>query len=483
MAAPNDKWAGDRLDRKQDAEFLYNFLIGQIEKRKTQGRIASYVLNVDADWGGGKSFFLDGLAQDIEVRGHLVARINAWQDDHAADPYIAIMAAIDKTFQPFVKKPGKIQKTWDATKASGGPIALRIGGAILKGMMKRHVGIDFEEVVGMIGEDGELSDLTETAISEGIDAAGTEINKLFDASLDALIKGFQKTDKAMVDFRTKLAAAINSVSNKRTLPFFVLIDELDRCRPTYAVALLERVKHLFEVDGIVFVFATNSDQLQHSIAGAYGVNFNGFRYLKRFFDRTYVFEEPSIRELVSNLSEILPRNKIRAPDDDLVQALTLGCKAYGFDLRAITQVLEMIDAAASAWPHKIPADIVLLFPLCAHFYKTGKIEWPSHQAPEITSWTWLRSREDPFERKSVDTSFYYGRAYHAGIAEFRSMEQLMNFRHDNISTEYMYNTFNPEWNDVPVNRKQASIQTELLGLVAKAGRIVSKRSAVPDGDS
>ncbi len=53
-------------------------------------------------------------------------------------------------------------------------------------------------------------------------------------------------------------------------------------RSTYAVQLLERVKHRFEVPGVVFVFATNSAQLQQSIAGAYGANFAGFRYLKRF---------------------------------------------------------------------------------------------------------------------------------------------------------------------------------------------------------
>ncbi|WJH40702.1 hypothetical protein N7E02_08885 [Aliirhizobium terrae] len=56
-----DHWAADRLGRKQDAEFLYNFLIGELDKRRSQGRVPSYVLNVDADWGGGSRSFLTAL--------------------------------------------------------------------------------------------------------------------------------------------------------------------------------------------------------------------------------------------------------------------------------------------------------------------------------------------------------------------------------------------------------------------------------------
>ncbi|WP_104839777.1 P-loop NTPase fold protein [Sinorhizobium fredii] len=108
--ATADHWVNDRLGRKNDAEFLYNFLVGQYQKRLADGRTASYVLNVDSEWGGGKTFFLEGLAADIKSRGHLVASINAWRDDHAQDPYVAIMAAIDDAFAPYIRDPGRVRK-------------------------------------------------------------------------------------------------------------------------------------------------------------------------------------------------------------------------------------------------------------------------------------------------------------------------------------------------------------------------------------
>jgi len=474
-----DHWAGDRLERKQDAEFLYNFLVGETAKRKEQGRVASYVLNLDADWGGGKTFFLERLAEDIKNRGHLVARINAWHDDHAQDPYIAIMSAIDKAFAPYVKKPGKIATAWSATKTSGGPIALKIGGAVLKGLLKKHTGTTLEELIDLIPVEDEeqLSDLAETAIKVGAKEAGAQLDRLFDSTLEALIDGFKRTEQATVDFRKRLETAVASLGSQKKAPLFILVDELDRCRPTYAVQLLERVKHLFDVDGVVFVFGTNADQLQHSIAGAYGPNFDGFRYLKRFFDRTYVFDEPSISAYVQSLCERLPQHKLRAPEDSLVQAIALGCKAYNFDLRAIGYILEMIDAASTAWTHSLPIDIVLLFPVCAHFYQTGKAEWPSHQSPELKKWVLSRHQPDRFTRKNVDISIRYGEGYRAAIAMFKSMAQISQFNpttHD-IAIDHVRQTFDPEWNGVPTAGSAPSIQTELLGLVANAGRLAEPK--------
>lgn len=64
----------------------------------------------------------------------------------------------------------------------------------------------------------------------------------------------------------------------------VVIDELDRCKPSYAVCMLERVKHFFEDERIIFVFSTNKGQLVHTIKKYYGADFNATKYLNRFFD-------------------------------------------------------------------------------------------------------------------------------------------------------------------------------------------------------
>ena len=62
-----------------------------------------------------------------------------------------------------------------------------------------------------------------------------------------------------------------------------IVDELDRCRPTFAIELLERVKHVFDVPNILFVFGLNRDELCKSLRSVYG-EIDADVYLRRFFD-------------------------------------------------------------------------------------------------------------------------------------------------------------------------------------------------------
>ena len=74
-------------------------------------------------------------------------------------------------------------------------------------------------------------------------------------------------------------------------PLVFIIDELDRCRPTFAIELLERVKHIFDVPNIVFVFGINRDELVKSLESVYG-DIDAGTYLRRFFDMEFVLPAP-----------------------------------------------------------------------------------------------------------------------------------------------------------------------------------------------
>jgi hypothetical protein len=74
----------------------------------------------------------------------------------------------------------------------------------------------------------------------------------------------------------------------------ILIDELDRCRPTYAIEMLEAIKHWFCVPNVVFVLAMDREQLSHSIRAVYGQGFDVDGYFLRFF---HLLEQmPSLNE-------------------------------------------------------------------------------------------------------------------------------------------------------------------------------------------
>ena len=74
---------------------------------------------------------------------------------------------------------------------------------------------------------------------------------------------------------------------ERQKPLVFIIDELDRCRPVFALAMLERIKHFFAVPNVHFVLGVNQAQLQNSIVAAYGAGVNGQLYLQKFIHFTF----------------------------------------------------------------------------------------------------------------------------------------------------------------------------------------------------
>lgn len=109
-------------------------------------------------------------------------------------------------------------------------------------------------------------------------------------------------------FQKAFASFLNKLIPKQEGRLLVLIDELDRCMPSYAVQLLERIKHYLSNDRITFVFAVNEEQLQHTITAIYGDGFEAHQYLDRFFDFRFSLPSPdygALRKLlrIENLDE------------------------------------------------------------------------------------------------------------------------------------------------------------------------------------
>ena len=81
------------------------------------------------------------------------------------------------------------------------------------------------------------------------------------------------------------------------------IDELDRCRPNFAIELLEVIKHLFYIDNFIFIISIDKDQLSYSIANIYGHNMDTEGYLRRFFDLDYTLPRISSKEYIDLISD------------------------------------------------------------------------------------------------------------------------------------------------------------------------------------
>ena len=135
-------------------------------------------------------------------------------------------------------------------------------------------------------------------------------------------------------------------------PIVFIIDELDRCRPTFAIELLERVKHIFnQVPGIIFVFGLNRTELTKSVQSVYG-DIDADIYLRRFFDHRFTLPTPGIEEYSKSLfeklriNELLEHNpgiRMRLGGDAFRQAMVGVWRAFGLSLRDIEQTASLIN--------------------------------------------------------------------------------------------------------------------------------------------
>jgi predicted KAP-like P-loop ATPase len=199
------------MDRKPSSEFLTNYLLANDHIK---------VLNVNSPWGAGKSFFLERWAQALS-QDHVCVTFNAWDSDYTTEPLVALISCIEQQ----VVDPLSIE----STKLGKGVINVsstlikKAGPLILKGLVKKFSGVELDELIGN-GAGDAADDVIKTLIEE-----------------QAETKGNVEEFKAEVISRLKSAAE----NQGKQAPAFIFIDELDRCRPTYAIELLERIKHFF----------------------------------------------------------------------------------------------------------------------------------------------------------------------------------------------------------------------------------------------
>ena len=274
----DDPFREDLLDRFDSALALTHLL------HRFEGPC---VLAIDAPWGSGKTTFIRMWAKYLSNQGFPVVELSAWSDDYTSDPFVALSAHIVEGL-----KRGPISKP------------ARVIESIVQ-QMQRVMDAAAVSAIRMVTAG--IIDLGTLSIDEGQQS-------LAQARFDA----YYSSRDAIGGLRSELEAAVTS-SDERADPLVIVIDELDRCRPTYSIELLEVAKHIFSVDGIVFVLAVNRNQLAQSIRGLYGAGFDADAYLHRFFDVDIRLPSPDRTMFIASLIETvqLKRHFDNTEDDTL----------------------------------------------------------------------------------------------------------------------------------------------------------------------
>lgn len=247
----DDPFKHDALGRKESVE-----LVASIVERTGERPL---VLAIDAPYGSGKSTFIKMLRSVLMAKNFHSVEFNAWQVDHVSDPLVAMVASLDEA----MVKGGAVASTMRASLNVVRKVTTVIAkqGVVAAAKALTMGAVDLSDAYAEI-----LGDLAENATSD-------------------LVGAFQRETELIERFRSELGKAVAHLSEmkkKKTLIFF--IDELDRCRPDFAITLLERIKHMFDVPNLVFVLSIDKAQLEASTAAVYGERINAAEYLRKFID-------------------------------------------------------------------------------------------------------------------------------------------------------------------------------------------------------
>lgn len=240
------------------------------------------VLAINSPWGTGKTTFLKMweayLGWDIELSNkYEVIYFNAWENDDCLDPLVAIIAEMKDSIE-------RVNKTdWDNIKLKGKKLAKKIAPAATKII-----------TAGLISSsDINLGEKIEDTI---IDVSGNLFNIDRYIEQKEIRKEFEKD---LEKYQKKL---------DKTVVFF--IDELDRCKPTFAIETLERIKHLFNLEKFIFVLGIDKEALSNSIKVIYGSGTDVNGYLTRFIDVEYSLKETYRGFYIRHLMDKYTVNKI-----------------------------------------------------------------------------------------------------------------------------------------------------------------------------
>lgn len=236
-------------------------------------------ISINGDWGTGKTFFIKQVIlllkyynknqrsmisecsdkikkiveqrkefKDLSLENNFVpVYYNAWYNDSHSDPILSLIYRIVKE-----------------SKVTGHE-------KVSKGVLEKITSlIDIANVWSNVSTKDLLESFSEENITKDI-------------------MDIENAKKALKDILNELL-----IENGDKLILF--IDELDRCNPMYAIKLLEKTKHFFDDDRIIFVFSTNIEQLSHTVSNYYGSGYDSFRYLNKFFEIQFNLQEIDIKK-------------------------------------------------------------------------------------------------------------------------------------------------------------------------------------------
>lgn len=293
---------------------------------------------IDAEWGAGKSWFVNNWKAKLEKDKFKVIYLNAFNQDYIDDPFLTISMEIANCLKTEEDDLSTVkEKIGDAYRAilPNLPMLLWYLTTSLAGM--GAIAKPIADIIETLKDTGKLGE-----------EAGKLLNEKLQEHLSTQVENYDKEKKSLEYFKEALAA----VTSKLDTPLVFIVDELDRCKPEFAIRLIERIKHFFDIPKVVFILAVNKNQLEESINNFYGFS-NTANYLEKFIDFSIMLKSKDMDGKKYN--EIL---KSYNQDFQLslhtgeIQLYTNLCKIYNPNPRQLIRIINKFSLLKAGLDNK-----------------------------------------------------------------------------------------------------------------------------------
>ena len=272
-------------------------------------------ISLDAKWGDGKTFFVRQIEETLKYfRAKQMETEEKLLKDLESYEYLKESVAVKETTVEHIYLP-VYYNAWMYDDHNDPLMSLLL-------VMTKQCGGAYNTKINTksLGE-RLLAVASSLPISIKKVNPATLINELQEGKMDIL--SAVKTEE---DIKECVRHVFNDIIVEKAEKLVVFIDELDRCKPSFAIEMLERIKHYFDDERIIFVVSLNKEQLIHTISNYYGSEFDATRYLNRFFDVSI------------NLPEIsrYQKQKVQCTDSERFWITLIADELsdyYGFSLR------------------------------------------------------------------------------------------------------------------------------------------------------
>lgn len=241
-----DAFSDDKLNRKFLAENLKRILLNTDYN----------VFSINAPWGGGKSYFIENLAELIGDDAICIS-YNAWESDFYNNPLVPLVTEIIYKLEQIISEEDEIYKDLIETKNTISNILNKL-------------------------------------------SFGISISR-FNISFDPNKKALDSDYISLKNLKEKLRSGLAFIQEKLNKKIIIFVDDLDRCNPKYAIETLETIKHFFGIKNIIFVLAVDKKQIENIVKTIYGIapdtsDIEG--YLKKFIDVEFNLPTPDYKQFI-----------------------------------------------------------------------------------------------------------------------------------------------------------------------------------------